>query len=223
VKEWEDLDDIYDDGFVVHPQPWLTDIEFDGDVLVLGFRDRMGDLLGVKTYPPKPIVDRRCAGNLCSAISAGDILRAAPVLTDQWDIENNASLQTDPLQTSDGAGNGQGPGGGEFYYEESFALGGGQRPRHNETAQGGLAQLPDVVSVSPDVSSEIATTAFNPVPIDDDINRFDGGIIWLQNTTGTRARSFRVYDGESDPDTTGNLLGKNNGLGDLEAFCSPSP
>jgi hypothetical protein len=158
---------------------------------------------------------------MCSAISAGDILRAAPALTDGWNIENNASLQTNPRQNTDGAGNGQGPGGGEFYYEEAFALG-TNRPRHHETAQGALARLPAEVVVLSNLS-EIATTAFNPVPIDDDINTYDGGIIWLDNATGTRTRSFRVYNGEARPDVTGNLLGKNNGLGDLEAFCTPSP
>ena len=73
------------------------------------------------------------------------------------------------------------------------------------------------------IQSEDDTLIANaPVPIDEDINRFDGGILWLQNSDGARARSYRVYNGVQDPGAAGNLRGKNNGLGDLEAFCIPN-
>lgn len=35
----------------VYPQPWLTDIEFDGDQIIIGLRDRFGDQLGFRQVP----------------------------------------------------------------------------------------------------------------------------------------------------------------------------
>jgi hypothetical protein len=211
VADFTKLPRPYNGAYIIHPQPWLTDIEFDHEQMVLGFRDRMGDLLGVRTSPPAPLRST-CTGNLCSTITAGDLLRAAPSATTpgKWMIEQNA---TAGVTSAGGANNGQGPRGGEFYFEEQFGLG-TAHPRHEEIAQGGLAQLPGEQSV--------ATTAFNPIPLDIEGATFDGGVIWLANSDGARTRSYRVYNGVSNPSPQ-HLFGKANGLGDLELLCGPNP
>ena len=60
------------EGFPVHPQPWLTDIVFDGDNMVLGIRDRFGDQGGFQTGTPSP-TERRA---VLRSSPSGDILRA---------------------------------------------------------------------------------------------------------------------------------------------------
>ncbi|MEZ4675190.1 MAG: hypothetical protein R2932_13210 [Caldilineaceae bacterium] len=90
VTNFGELGGPYEGDYYSHPQPWLTDIEFDGDAMILDFRDRMGDLLGVKTAPPRGI-GTSCRDNLCSAITAGDLLRAVPSGDDLARIENNAT------------------------------------------------------------------------------------------------------------------------------------
>ncbi|HMN29554.1 MAG TPA: SdrD B-like domain-containing protein, partial [Caldilineaceae bacterium] len=211
VSSFEQLSPPSDGEFYSHPQPWLTDIEFDGDTMVLGFRDRMGDLFGVKTSPPNG-QQSGCNGNLCSALTSGDILRAGSLAGSpgQWALEQNG---TSGATTTAGRANGQGPGNGEYYFEESFGLD-ESHPRHDEIAQGGLTPLPG--------GQGIATTALNPIPFDDPRTTFDGGVVSLSSTTGARIRSYRVYDGTGTPPLN-KLFGKNNGLGDLELLCGANP
>jgi hypothetical protein len=120
--------DVGQDGFPVHPSPWLTDIAVDGPNMVLGIRDRFGDQGGFQT-------GNAAAGSedQFSVIAAGDILRAAPGGTG-WVLESNGSSGG---VTTAGAGNGQGPGGGEFYYQD-----GSIDPVPQDVATGGLAQVP---------------------------------------------------------------------------------
>jgi hypothetical protein len=189
----------------VHPQPWLTDLVFDGDDLVLGLRDRFGDQRGVRagsTDPADP--------NLYSAISAGDLLRACSDGKGGFRLESNGSCGG---VTTAGAGSGQGPGGGEFYFEEDYPKYGDPAfiPRHDEIASGGLAQVPFL----PDVLS----TAFDPVPVFDDGTIGTGGVIWQDNASGARSRSYEVYAQTQ----IGPTFGKANGLGDLEALCEVLP
>jgi uncharacterized repeat protein (TIGR01451 family) len=194
-------------GSFVYPQPMLTDIEFDGNGdLILGFRDRAGDMFGNGTPGPDPLDNV-----LRQAIGGGDIIRACVNGAGGWTLEDNA--QCGAVTTGGNAGNfiGQGPGnpGGEYYYQENNAL----YPyanRHDEIVMGGMFMFPG----APDVT----VTAFDPVPADNQL--FDGGIIWLNNQTGQRARSYRIFNG-----TFGGLplFGKANGLGELEAACGPAP
>lgn len=211
VTAFSELPRPYGREFYGHAQPWLTDIEFDDGAMVLGFRDRMGDLFGVKTAPPPPNdTSSRCLNNLCSVITAGDILRATPD-GEGWRLEQNAQATG---RTTAGINNGQGPGNGEYYYQESYDLR-PTMPRHDETAQGGLVQVPN--------QGDVVTTALNPIPFDQPQNTFDGGVIWLSNTTGQRSRSYRIFDGDASPPIEGKLDGKNNGLGDLEVLCGEAP
>jgi hypothetical protein len=198
---------VFTQPYEVHPQPWLTDLAWDGDVLLLGLRDRFGDQRGDQAGSTNPSDSARYSG-----ITAGDLLRACPDGGGGWTLESNGACGG---VASAGAGNGQGPGGGEFYFEEDHAKFGDPAfiPRHHEVALGGLAQVPG--------RNEVAVTAFDPIPIETQQTLGDGGVIWLNHQTGARGRSFRVYDQNFGATTP--LFGKSNGLGDLEALCDPAP
>jgi uncharacterized protein YjiK len=213
----------------VYPQPLLSDIEFANGYMIVGLRDRNGDLFGNGAFDPRdennqPIgftADQSSLTNTYLTVSSGDMLAAAPDpdRPGRWLLENNAAVGD--LPPTDGANNGNGPGNGEYFFDESFAVvDPGDHPRHDETAQGGLTNIPGQI--------DALTTSLNPVPVDNPNNFFDGGIIWLSGADGTRSRSYRVFAGEQpghDPDNFPNdvVQGKNNGLGDLEVFCDPAP
>ena len=200
-QPWRDALDTtypagYDAGFIAQPQPILSDIEFVGEDMVLAFRDRFGDQMG--NYDPGPTEAFPPGGNNIIMLPAGDILRASPnpSETGHWVIEKaGQSVPPGSFGPSAGANNEQGPGGGEFYYQDN--LGGS----HDELIFGGLAQVPS--------NPEISMTAFDPWDV------FTGGTIQLSNTTGGRVRGYEIY-------ATGDFQ-KANGLGDLEAICAAAP
>ncbi|MGB0384481.1 MAG: SdrD B-like domain-containing protein, partial [Ardenticatenaceae bacterium] len=178
-----------------HPQPWLTDIEFDNGDLIVGIRDRYGDQMGYKS-PSTDLSDTE----LYSADVAGDILRACPNGSGGWDLESDGSCGG---VSTGGSSNGEGPGGGEFYFEDNY-------PIHDEISVAGLVQVPG--------SAVVVETVFDPIY---DFNEFfDGGIVWFDNETGERTNAYRLFSSnDDDPDT----FGKAGGLGDMEALCGPAP
>ena len=178
------------------PQPILSDIDFDvnGDMIV-GIMDRFGHQMGYKNYPPAS-----GDNSLVTAWANGDQLRARRCSTgNQFTLESNAAL-CGVLSVSTAAQNGQGPGGGEFYYQDD-ALGG----FHEESSNGGIALLPG--------TNELAVSAMDPIN-----NAFAGGIRWYNNTKGTFNRGFELY-GASSVGT----FGKASGTGDLAFLCNPAP
>ena len=74
-----------------------------------------------------------------------------------------------------------------------------------------MAQLPG----APDAMM----TIFDPIP-NVASETHDGGVRWLNNTTGSFSKAYRIYNGD-----TGTLgtLGKSNGVGDLEFLCDSAP
>ena len=120
------------DAFPVHPQPWLTDIVFDGNNMVLAIRDRFGDQGGFQTGNTVATSDEQF-----SVIAVGDILRATQNGT-AWQLESGGTATG---VTTDGAGTNQGPGGGEFYFEDSG-------DPSQEVVTGGLAQVPGFLTVA---------------------------------------------------------------------------
>ena len=186
--------DLGQDGFPVHPSPWLTDIAFDGPNMVLGIRDRFGDQGGFMT-------GNTAAGSEdeFSVVAAGDILRAAPGGAG-WVLESNG---TSGGVTTAGAGNGQGPGGGEFYFQD-----GSTDPVPQDVATGGLAQVAGF--------GTIAATGNDPSAA------FTGGIYTFANASaapglnptpvsaGVASTSGALYESFDL-----NTFGSANGLGDL--------
>ena len=65
---------------------------------------------------------------------ACDMLRAGLIGPGAWQIENNSSGPT--FGPTAGAGNNQGPGGGEFFFRDNLT------GSHDELVFGGLAQAP---------------------------------------------------------------------------------
>jgi len=180
------------DRLFIYPQPWLTDIVFDRGNMIIGLRDRFGDQMGYQqrsTNPADPL--------LYSGAAAGDILRACANGLGGWTLENNAACGG--VGPTGGAGTGQGPGNGEFYFGENFV------PDHDEISLGGLAQVPGL----PDV----VETVYDPFTI------YEGGTLWLNNGTGQRTKAYRVFDTGANPVT----FGKAAGLGDLEVMCLAAP
>jgi uncharacterized repeat protein (TIGR01451 family) len=209
IADWQPWVDTFETDFIfpdppdptstgiVYPQPWLTDIEFDnnGD-MILGLRDRFGDQIGneaFSTIPGDPV--------LYLGFAPGDLLRACLDGPNNWELEANGSCGG---ITTGGSGNDEGPGGGEYYFEDNLP------GFHDEDGWGSLLQVPGLPNV--------VGTFFDPIP--DPSLLFDGGLRWMNNATGEISRSYTIYD--SVPGSE-DVFAKANGLGGLEALCPPAP
>jgi SdrD B-like domain len=201
---------------VVYSQPILTGITFDQGNLILGLRDRAGDQIGHQTQSNPNDV----SATLYQPRTGGDTLRACGNPTSGWTVEANGRCGGVGSSTQNTR---QGPGGGEFYNGDSFTLDAaysqpasqpllvGKGSNHDELSLGGVAQMPG----APDALA----TIFDPIP-NVGGETHDGGVRWLNNTTGSFSKAYRIYNGD-----TGTLgtLGKSNGIGDLEFLCDSAP
>ncbi len=186
----------------VYPQPVLSDIAFDVDgSMILGFMDRAGHQLGNKNWPPVG------TSPLMSNISGGDMLRLDYV-DGTWVLEHNGTAGG---ITTEGADNGQGPGGGEYYFQDFFKGPADNipTPPHAETAQGDLAFWPG--------AGKVATTALDPYS-----TLFNsGGINWMDNLTGeVQLPGYVLYRSSTSTIST---FSKANGLGAIEALVMGTP
>jgi len=199
VTDWSQLPGALDCGgtprptLKVYPQPILTDIEFveNGD-MVLGFLDRTGLQVGTANMDTDGNLFNGQDFGGFSAMVGGDILRVSFDNAGLAVLESNGTAGN---LTSGGAGNNEGPGGGEFYFGEAFI-------NHDETSLGGLAVLPGTCEL---VSSTYDALAFD-----------SGGLEWLNNTTGDSNKGYTIYA------TSGNdgTFAKGVGLGDVEIGCT---
>lgn len=179
-------------------QPMFTDLEIDiNGALIMGFADRSGHQRGHNNYQPHNNDNEEVT-------IAGDILRASyDAATSVYTLENNAS---DTSNTTGGAGNNQGPGGGEFYLGDTQRMlwwAGNTNPGeddHKEKSQGGLALLPG--------SGKVMMGTMNPKGM-----AWTSGVAWLSNTTGALTQDLYITD----------RLGKANGMGDIEILNDLSP
>ena len=129
----------------------LSDIEFDDDDMILGFRDRFGDLHGSWGF------FRYSDFQETGGISAGDILRAC-YNGSSYTLETGSSGSC----SSTGGLTNSGPNGVEYYHWDIFeerqlwCLGSQDNngAYHWEVTQGGLLQLPGV--------STVMTTVMDP-------------------------------------------------------------
>jgi uncharacterized repeat protein (TIGR01451 family) len=179
-------------GNQIYPQPMLTGLAFDASGnMVLGFRDRDGDQSGA-------------GGTAGRGITAGDTLRASGNTTSGWTLENNGS---DGTNTTGGAGNGEGPGGGEFYYQDTYDFTGST---HHEVSLGGVLQLPGF----PNVLSSTFDPAYG-VRAGGGFNA--GGVSWFNDTTGQTNKAYQLYQ-NGNPN-----FSKADGIGDVVAAINPAP
>lgn len=203
-------------GFrVTYSQPMLTDIAFDNGNLIIALRDRVGDQVGngALSNPGDP-----SNFNFYQPRTAGDIIRACGT-PNSWTLESNGRCG--------GTGNApqnvaEGPGGGEFYFGDSYDLADdfispvvnilGKGGNHSDTGDGGAEQLPG----APDV----VISNFDPIPNIPNMLH-DGGIRWLSNTTGAFTKGYRLYDGNGND---AGIFGKAGGVGgSLVMLSDPAP
>lgn len=195
--EWEAWTDQWSTNasnyFQIYPQPILADIEFDSDgSIIFSLLDRHGHQTGRYNYQ----IDSSDTDPIYEGMAGGDILRACKVGT-SYQLESNGQC---PSGSATGASNNEGPGGGEYYFEDKT---GGQNI-HHDIVEGGLALLHG--------SGQVAATAFSPLDIR------SGGIMWFNNGTGATDQRYEVYYRDMN-----GTFGKAAGLGDLELLCSAAP
>lgn len=181
-----------------YTQAMLTDIEVDPDdgSLVLGFRDRIGDQVGHFNY-------QFSGTGLLVATAMGEILRAYRKSDCTYELESAGKEgPSSPKAATSGVTNGQGPGGGEFYFRDNVFDAGGTRNVnwHLNCMEGSLAILPG--------RNEIMSTSMDPV------DAWQQGIDWFSNTTGdnTRDHAMEAANGNA---ADGNA-GKGFSMGDIE-------
>ncbi len=204
----DDASLISSSGNNIWPQPVLCDIVFDEDgSLILSFFDRNGHQSGWYNYQPDNTM-------LKLTVIGGDLLRAYyNPTTCAYELENNGKEGPSSAKPATaGAGNNQGPGGGEFYFKDCFQCTGvnGTGNPHEENVQGGIAMALG--------SGEVAIAVVDPVNYD------SGGLTWYNNTTGQDIKDYELY-------LTGNIgnlppsgtFSKANGLGDLEVSGAAAP
>ena len=187
---------------IVYPTPVLSDMKFDVDgSLVLGFMDRMGHQIGYRNYTlsgTTPII---------SNVSGGDMLR---LYNNEGVFELESNGAAGPFMSA-GAGNNQGPGGGEFYFMDIFAGPSDNIPfpPHIETTQGDLAVFPG--------SAQVASTSLDPYS-----TLFNsGGVNWMNSEDGTaRPEGYVLYRSSTSDIST---FSKGNGLGGLITLGVSAP
>ena len=197
----------------MYPQPILSGIEFDpiDGSMIIGLMDRTGHQVGNENFGTNTSSSTLYTGN-----AAGDILKAANTLGDysSFTLENNGTVGS---ITSVGAGNEEGPNGGEYYFTDRFRQGAGgalgisdvtsnnEYLDHEETSTGSVGLVAG--------KGEVLTTAFDPI---DAWN--SGGIRYYNNANGIATKGKKLYEG-----ITVDLFGKANGLGDIEFITAPAP
>jgi uncharacterized repeat protein (TIGR01451 family) len=199
VSDWE------------HGEPMLSDLEWDGEDLLLGFRDRRADQggFGLGSFDGM--------NNMWIAAS-GDLLRACreDAGTEGYLLESNGSSPIGcrrAFATAGGAGNTQGPGGGEFYSDSAYSY-------HDDPVTGGVAQVPgssDVIVGLVDSNQISATDGY----------AYANGVRRISNVDGSSQQGLELTANCNTPDTCATNeeggFGKANGLGDLEAMCQSAP
>ncbi len=199
------------------PQAMVADIAFDGQDLVLGLRDRYGDQTGYNS-----LTTNTASAARYSSQTAGDTLRAC-WSGSSWTLENNGSCGT-RTQVA-GQGTNDGPGGGEYYYEDHWIrfdynaagdiTGRSDVRGHHNMSEGGLATAQS--------AGQVATTFMDPTDC------WSQGVAWFDNGTGKRAQSWQFdqttpCEHPSPPAVQSpEGFGKANAMGDIEALCDEAP
>lgn len=186
-------------GEVSYPQPILKGIAFQGTNMILGIADRFGDQVGYLTESDPNNSELHIAN------SAGDTLKLCGDPTLGWTLESNG------LCGGQGTGpqnNGQGPGNGEFFFQDYFMQGGAG---HQENTTGGIDVIPGVPQVISTVYDPVDNDTTNPINFD---WAFTQGIRFLNTTTGQTDRAYYVNRTE---------YSKGNDLGQVVVACRPAP
>lgn len=201
--------------WATYAQPMLTSIVIDRGDLILGFRDRIGDQIGNGS-----LSNPNDASNTTfyQPRTAGDIIRACGSVG-SWTVESNARCGgngTGPQSVMEG------PGGGEFYHGDAYTTTvsygnpttniSGKGSNHDDTSSGGVVMMPG--------APEAIVTFFDSIPnVTNQV--YDGGVRWLNNTSGGFSKALRLYTGAGDDPNT---MGKAGGVGtSMVLMVDPAP
>jgi SdrD B-like domain len=208
-------------GALIHPQPILSNIEFDVDgTMIIGFMDRLGNQAGLFQGDTNGNSDY-------FAETGGDILRAYNNGCNYQLETNGKEGASSPKPATAGTNRGQGPGSGafsvgsgsasgnvngvgygtnygEFYHNDRVWYGGGPYFAHNESSLGGLAFLYG--------SNEVMVTSMDPLEI------LTNGVNRYNNTNGDSVSRYEIITFAE-----AGTFGKANSLGDVEIISSPPP
>lgn len=216
-------------NWVTDNSQMLTDIEFVGNDIVLGFRGRLADQWGVDlpysrttptvvaalNYTTNTVGDIVCVGydnatksymwesndhtNNLGVCAGRSASNSGYVHPDTNYDLNNADTRYHNTSLDDG----------EFYWGDGGAPIYGTTARHYEISQGGLAQI----GTGPIIMS--ALTPPNSLGVGYDQS---SGFVWMDNNNGAPTGAYVAYD-SSNPES----FSKSAGLGDIEALCLPAP
>ncbi|MFY7883224.1 MAG: hypothetical protein ACOVOV_00115, partial [Dolichospermum sp.] len=180
--------------------PILSDIEFtDRGDMVLGLMSRSGHQWGENNR-----LYLKTNTNSVSVSTDGDVLAAGfNCNTGSFSLENNGSITSSTGQTLSGTASGGGPGGSEFFDDNSPI------DPHDETFVGGLALLKGTGNLM------LTGFAYNT-------NSGDAGTVKLSTTNGSLV-SGSYYELNNRNDYATGLFAKANGLGDIELSGDESP
>ncbi|MCB9390155.1 MAG: DUF11 domain-containing protein [Acidimicrobiia bacterium] len=202
----------------------MTDIEFFGSDLTLGFRPRSGDQLGRNI--PDPI---NPLALITATARGGDIMCVA------WDDATSSYVreldsrcgdrEIDPaLRNVDLNNDGwvdAGPGLGHARSDNQFYWGSGA----NTVYPGGLHAEPVYGGLSQVNTRPLAFTGLNPPDAFGGFVWNTGGIGFVNQIDGSPERVYLLYGNDyiQNGEFTNAFFGKANGLGDIESLCVAAP
>jgi uncharacterized repeat protein (TIGR01451 family) len=165
---------------------WLTDLDFtDEGTMILSLSDRIG---------------HRFCNNTTGRLDAQnpDILLVWNN-NGVWTLENNGAAS---FYTGTGVGNGQGPGGGEFFGDDFWP----HKPElHPEIALGSVYAMPG--------TGEVIASVYDPLD-----NSYSGGLHRYMTGSGTKVGAIELYSHSVNPE-----FGKASGFGDIIPLCETLP
>lgn len=167
---------------------WLTDLDFtdDGNML-LSLSDRVGHRYC------NPSTNGRADGQ------NPDLLMVYRNAQGDWQLESNGQAGS---LTGSGVGNGEGPGGGEFFGYEHWITDPGY---HSETALGSIVVLPG--------SNSVVATVYDPTS-----DSYSGGLHRYSTINGDKIGTKQLYTRNIE-----NNAGKATGFGDFAVGCGVEP
>lgn len=202
-------------AFIIYPQAILSALAWENDgSLYVGLADRSGHQYGPWNFAPES--DHI---NFVNGPSSGDTLLACKIGQDIdgdyiYELENNSACTGHGPTAGANQSPAQGPGGGEFFYEDRYnpqgILGLPANDTHQETTFGAMTKLFG--------TDELKLNSY-------DLNEYeDGGVRTFDTISGGFLEHYQIYQ-QNDVDETipGTSFGKAIGLGDLEILCDPAP
>ncbi len=198
ARNLNDISATFTSGdFIEYPQAILSGLEFDfrGN-LILGLMDRTGNSFG----PFNQLFGAFSSVFVSGGPSAGDLLLGCNMGDGTFTLENNAACPLGP-NASSGAGNSEGPGGGEFFYQEMLP------GVHQETALGAITYKFGTEEV---IAQTYDTFQFE-----------DNGSSTFSLNDGDVLNKYQIY--QLDFSNPAGIFGKSIGIGDVEMLCDPAP